>query len=372
MFMVATVPGFFDFFRGQLKFLSEHLDITLVSSAGGALEEIGLREGVDTYAIPIRRNISPLRDLISTIRLIALFRREKPHIVHGNTPKGALVSMVAARVCGVPRRIYMCHGLRYHGARGTVKRLLMSMERIACRCATEVICVSESVMQSMNADRICPPDKMCVVMGGSSNGINIDRFDRDAADGGTFAMNVGIPDGVFVFCFVGRITRDKGIVELLEAFDAISHSRDDIWLLLVGGREDDVKGFPHRALKILDHHPRVICTGRLSDIRGALAVSDVFILPSYREGLGMAILEAGSMCVPSIAGDVAGCRDAVYDGVTGILVRPKDTLALRNAMERLLSDHRLREEMGRNARNYVMCRFDQKRLWEAYLQIYKG
>lgn len=375
MFMVATVPGFFNFFKGQLKYLSGHLDITLISSSEDALHEIAAREGVSALEVRIERSISPLCDLVSLWKLIRLFRRENPDIVHGNTPKGALVSMVAARLCGIPRRIYMCHGLRYQGSQGVMRQLLMTMEWIACRCATEVICVSESVRRAMSDDGICRMDKMRVVMSGSCNGINTEYFYKEAVADKTvreFRNKTGIPEPAFVFCFVGRITRDKGMIELLEVFDKIYHRHDDVWLLIVGGREDDVKDFPSRTLEIMENHPHTVCTGRLSDIRPALAVTDVFILPSYREGLPTSILEAASMATSTIATDITGCRDAVDDGVTGILVAPRRKRELQEAMERLHTDRNLCEKMGRNARSYVMRRYSQNRLWNAYLQIYNS
>ena len=177
-YIVTTIPLSLIFFRGQLAYLSNNFEIVAISSDRDALEKFGETEGVETHYIPMVRSMSLLHDFKSLIKIISFFRKNKPDIVHGNTPKGSFLSMIAAKLTGVPVRIYMCHGLRYQGSSGLMQSVLKMMERISCYCSTEVLCVSNGVKATLVADRICKIAKLKVVGNGSSNGIDVTKFDR--------------------------------------------------------------------------------------------------------------------------------------------------------------------------------------------------
>lgn len=231
-FIITTIPASLNFFRGQLKYLNEYFNITAISSQQDKLEEIGKREGISVYGIPMERAISLLKDIQSFFLLFCYFVKERPFIVHGNTPKASFLSMIAAKLANVPVRIYMCHGLRYQGYGGVMKGLLKFMERISCLCSTEVLCVSHGVKRTLISDGVCSSDKLKVVKDGSANGIDLTHFSKEKV-----IENVA-PQEDFTFCFVGRVVKDKGVNELVAAFCKLLKLYTDVNLLLVGPQEN--------------------------------------------------------------------------------------------------------------------------------------
>lgn len=375
MIFVATVPSALNFFRGQLRFLGDRFEVKAVSSGGPMLREVGEREGIEVIETAMEREISLGRDIRSLYALTKVFRRERPGIIHGNTPKGALLSMTAARLCHVPCRIYMCHGLRYQSEKGALRRLLMAMEKIACACSTEVIAVSEGVRSALESDGICRRGKAKVILNGSPNGIDGEYFRRENFSEESLAglrAEYGIGEKDFVYCFTGRITRDKGISELLEAFDMLCAKYNDVKLLLIGNWEQEASAMTPAACRTVAENVNIIQPGFQTDVRPFMAASDVVVLPSYREGLPTVVLEAGAIGVPVIVSDTTGCRDAVEEGVSGIFTEPKNKDALAGAMESIYCDGGLRESLARKARGSVLHRFGQEELWNAYLTEYES
>ena len=238
-FFVTTIPRSLSFFVGQYQLLAERFDITAISSQKEELEDFGHKNGINVHFIPMEREISLLRDLKGLFLFIRFFRKERPQIVHGNTPKGSLLSMLASWITHVPVRIYMCHGLRYQGFDGFKRKLLMAMERVTCYCATDVMSVSKGVARVLVSDHICR-QKPVVVWNGSVSGIDTVKFNPNRAfDRAAKRSQFGIQESDFVITFVGRIVRDKGIKELVEAFEALSIRHKNMKLLLVGRIEHE-------------------------------------------------------------------------------------------------------------------------------------
>lgn len=371
-FIVTTIPGSLDFFKGQLRLLNETLEVTAVSSQRQKLEDFGKDEGVKTAHIAMERPISLFKDPISLIRFITLFAAKRPHIVHGNTPKGSFLSMIAAWFTRVPVRIYMCHGLRYQGYSGRMRRLLMTMERISCRCATHVIAVSHGAKSTLLNDGICPPAKLRVVGDGSAGGINLALFDPGKIVPAPEVAETADKND-FKFCFVGRIVKDKGINEMVEAFTRLAKERDDISLFLIGPFENAENPVEPSTCQVLETHPKIHLLGSKNDVRPYIAACDMLLLPSYREGLPTVPIEAGALSVPAIATDIPGCNEVVIDGENGYLVPPRDADALYRAMKRAVNGRDTSvKAMGATARGLVEKKYEQSKVWKSYRQLYNS
>ncbi|MDR2917486.1 MAG: glycosyltransferase family 4 protein [Tannerella sp.] len=369
MVFVTTVPESFIFFKGQLSYLSEYFDICAISSQVNELDKVGQSENIKTVGIPMKRPVAPLHDIFLLLRFIRVFKKLKPDIVHGNTPKGSFLSLIAAYLTGVPVRIYMCHGLRYQGTSGIFRKVLMSMERVSCKCATTVLCVSEGVRKTLVEDRIT--DKAKVVLHGSSNGLDFNFFDKKHYSEYSLRQQYNLSDHDFVFIFVGRIVKEKGVDELLYAFDKMSRKYPDIKLFFVGEAEKQDPISPASEI-IIKENKSIHYFGLQKDIRPYLALSDTLVLPTYREGFGMVLLEAAAMGVPTIASDIIGCNNVVIEGENGLLVKPKDKESLLEKMELMYNNEQLRHTLKNNTRESACRRFEQKMVWNALLEEYTG
>lgn len=372
-FIATTVPQTLNFFRGNLRFLNKTFEVCAISSEEERLNEIGEREGVRTHCISMRRPIALFRDVVCLLQFCRLFMKEKPTVVHGNTPKASLLSLLAAKITGVKVRIYMCHGLRYQGSKGVLRWVLMNMERISCACAHEVICVSNGVKDGLISDGICPASKAMVVHHGSAGGIDLKKFDPTDKEEDRLRIrkDLNINKDDFVFIFIGRVVRDKGVNELLSAFDQLDTDDRHIHLIIVGDSDDGLDPITEMSHEIVDNNERVHLVGKQMDVRPYLNASDVLVLPSYREGFGMVLIEAGAMNLPCITTDVTGCNEIIIDGENGLLVPPKDENALSGAMKHFLNNPTDVERMALNARKLITERYEQQVVWNALLKEYK-
>lgn len=367
---VTTVPLSLGFFIGQYQLLGRDFDVTVVSSCRKALEAFGKSQGVKTHWIPMEREISIIKDIYGLICFIIYFILVRPYIVHGNTPKGGLLSMVAAWIARVPVRIYMCHGLRYQGCSGFKRRLLMFMERLSCHCATDIICVSRGVKTILMKDRICKGEPV-VIWNGSASGIDTEKFNpMRLSDREGLRQHYGIQKDNFTLGFIGRLVKDKGIDELIEAFGVLSIRHPEMRLLLVGSLETAGNSVSDVTLAAIREKKSIIACGQQTDIPKYLSIIDLFIFPSYREGFGLSLMEAAAMGVPSVATDITGCNEIVIDGVNGLLVKPRSSDAIVEAVENLFSNRNLLDSMRKKCRKTIVARYERDKLCEMYRDYY--
>lgn len=357
--------------RGQPRFLSEHFDVTLITSPSPRLDALRDQEGVDVVPFGMPRQITPRADLGTLARLTRHLRRAAPDLVQTYTPKAGLLGMLAARAAGVPHRVHGIVGMPLMEATGARRRILGLTERTTYAAATHLTCNSVQLRDWVRSHLTDRP--VAVIGSGSINGIDTERW-RPGADPDARRQTrgqLGLGDEHLVFVFVGRLVRDKGTAELVEAFDRLVADHPRARLLLVGHEEPELDPLPPATAARIAAGGGIVTSGFVADVQPLLAASDVFVLPSYREGLPNSLLEAGAVGLPSITTDINGCNEVVVDRQTGLLVPPKSAGALARAMAQLASDPALRATMGASARDSVVRRYDQARFWEELLAYYE-
>ena len=347
----STVPqSLKSFCWDMLKELSREYEVVAVSSPGVALDEVGEREGVRTIAVPMERHISLFKDLKSLWQMWRVLRREKPDMIHSMTPKAGLMSMMGGWLAGVPVRIHTFTGLVWPTTSGFKRRVLMATDWITCACATHVIPEGEGVKSDLLNHHITR--KPIKVLGyGNVKGIDLERFDPQQ-----FPVQ---PHEGFTFVFVGRIVRDKGINELVAAFDKLHQEHQDVRLVLIGPREDNLDPVSPETLDRIERGDGIEAVGSQSDVRPFYADADALVFPSYREGFPNVVIEAGAMGLPSIVTDINGAREIIIDGQNGVIVPPQDEQALYLAMKHFVEHPDQIATLARNARPLIASRYEQ-------------
>jgi glycosyltransferase involved in cell wall biosynthesis len=370
MVVGITDPAASHVLRGRLRILREAgFRVVLVSNPGALLDRTAEREGVERIAVPMRRAIAPVADLISLFRLWRLLRYLKPDLVEFSTPKAGLLGTLAARLCGIPRRVYMLRGLKLETTTGLKRRVLLTAERLAARAAHVVICNSHSLRAEAIALGVAPAAKMKVLGAGSSNGVDMKRFSPGKGD---VREQYGLPVDAYVVGFVGRLTCDKGVPELIEAFEAILKAEPRAHLLLVGWFDaaEDLLGKDVRSR--IESHPQIHLTGFVEVTAEYYRAMDVMVLPTWREGFPNVVLEAASTGIPVITTICTGSRDSVVPEVTGLLIPPGYPEAISEAVLKLLRDPERRVRMGQAARAWVLEHFIEEQVLRRTATYYTG
>lgn len=374
LLIATTVPETLaTILRNQPRFLASALStvsVELLTSPGSESPQITDTEGLPLHHVPMARGISPFKDFLSLCATIRLLWRLKPTIVHSYTPKAGLVAMLAAWLCRVPVRIHTFTGLIFPTQTGFKQRLLIWTDRLICACATQVVPESQGVKHDLR--RFAITRKPLALIGhGNIAGVDTSHFDRETDDiaeqSGELAGRLQLSGDEFVFCYVGRLNRDKGITELLNAFDTLPRQAR----LIMVGVLDVTSPIGEQELSVIERHERIHALGFFADIRPALHLADVLVLPSYREGFPNVVLQAGAMELPVIATDVNGSNEAIEPGVNGWLVPARCTVALHEAMRAAMETPAdLRRQMGERARQRIQQRFEQKQHWQNMVDFY--
>lgn len=387
----CTVSMSIGFVCGMLPDLNKKYEVVLLSSPGEEMEEIEKQGLTRCIALPMERRISPIKDFISLCKLIKVFKREKPDMVHSMTPKAGLLCMMAGRLTCVPVRIHTFTGLVWPTAKGLQRWILKMTDRITCSCATHIIPEGQGVLNDLKTGSIT--NKELKVLGyGNVRGIDMTRFSH-RPEIREKAKQIRKND-VFTFLFVGRIVGDKGINELVQAFQMLNEEIPMTRLVLIGNNEDDLDPISDKTKAIIHNNSHIESIGPKSDddLIAYYAASDSFVFPSYREGFPNTVMEAGAMGLPCIVTDINGSREIISGAppslvggeheVTnvpisvkqnGIIIPSKDVEALYEAMKRMIKDDKMRESLVANARSMIEERFEQgfvrKCLYEYYEQV---
>lgn len=370
---ITTVPGtLLAFFDGQISYMrSRGFRVCAVCSPGESIARIVERDDIDVHRIPMARKISPISDMLALFKLVKLFRRLKPAIVHAHTPKGGFLGMLAAFIARVPVRVFTLHGLRSSGNMSSLKKIIVEIgEAFTCKLAHKVFAVSYGVRDLTLKRKYCNNNKIEVLANGSCNGIdarekfnpeNYTKHDRER-----IRRQHGISSDSFVLCFVGRIVKDKGIEELIDAWQVLRNDFDNFYLMALGVCEE-IDPIRAETREILKQDDRIIMPGRVQNIPEYYNAVDLVVLPTYREGFPYVPLESGAMNLCVVGTNVIGCNEVIVDGETGILVEPQDSVDLYDAIKKLIGDEQLRNKFGKAARERVLKDFSQEVIWQ-YLE----
>ncbi|MDO4367382.1 MAG: glycosyltransferase family 4 protein [Bacteroidales bacterium] len=362
----VTAPQSLCFCREvMIKMRMMGYEMVAVTSPGAELDKLRDEDGFHCVAVPMERHISIVNDLKSLWTMIQVLREERPYMVHSMTPKAGLICMFAAWITRVPRRVHTFTGLMWPTATGLKRRILMSTDRLTCACATHVIPEGQGVLNDLKKGGITK--KPMKILGyGNVMGVDMERFNPAR-------FVVQKEDGVFTFLFVGRIVGDKGINELVEAFTRLYNKYKNVRLVLVGTYEHELDPVSDTTRKEIDTNDAINACGTKygDDLLQMYVDADCFVMPSYREGFPNTVLEAGAMNLPSIVTDINGSREIIANEKNGLIVPSKNTTALYEAMERILTDDVLRMHMARMARPMINSRFEKEFVQSCQIKFYK-
>jgi glycosyltransferase involved in cell wall biosynthesis len=361
---VTTVPlALHTLLAGQMRYMKDQgFDVLMVSADGPQISEVIKSEGCEHRVIPMTRAITPFRDLISLWKLYRLFKKEKPDIVHSHTPKAGLLAMVAAKYARVPIRIHTIAGLRFMTTKGMKRKLLVKMEKFTCAAAHYVWPNSFSLRDYILENGLCKADKVSVIGKGSTNGIDLTKFNPQAIDADRLRQlkqKIQFDPAHFYFLFVGRLVKDKGIEELVAAFCQLHVLNNRIRLILVGALENDLDPIDPGTLKKISEHPAILQMGWDAKTEYYFVVANAFVFPSHREGFPNVLLQTGAMGCPVICSIIPGNVDVVDNEQTGLLFPVEDTAAIFDKMQQVLTDSDQTKQWANNLQIKVTNDFSQ-------------
>lgn len=368
---ITTVPiSLKILLKGQLEYMRDNgFEVLAVSSDGPEIKDLKIPHRV----VNMTRKITPLKDFIALVRLVSIIREYRPDIVHTHTPKAGIIGMLAARISRVPVRIHTIGGLPWLESGGFKKWILKRVEELTIWSASDVLINSARLGIILKNEIPTIKRTLNVIGQGSTNGIEMDFYNKSETlrDQAFLLRNkLEIKNGDFVFCFIGRLVRHKGIEELIAAFQRLKNEFFNLKLFLVGYVEDDREPLSGSSQKMIQESKDIFYTGMVEDVRQWLAASDAFVFPSYREGFPNALLQAACMGVPVIATDINGCNEIVSGEEMGLLIPPKNEEHLYKAMKYFLEHPEDVQKFSENLKKHVVTNYDQKFIWSQILALY--
>jgi glycosyltransferase involved in cell wall biosynthesis len=355
--------------------MSEHYKVIGVSGAGDPLDEVRQNEGIETHVVEMTRTITPFKDLKATYQLFKFFKKEKPFIVHTHTPKAGTLGMLAAKLAGVPHRLHTIAGLPLLEISGSKRTLLDVVEKFTYSCATQILPNSHGLKDIIIENKYTKASKLTVIGNGSSNGIDTNHYDTALVsdeEKTILKKELNLKDTDLVFIFIGRIVKDKGINELVKAFDTLSLKTPNAKLILVGPKEDHLDPLSPETEMLIKTNKRILAVGMQKDIRPYVAISDVLTFPSYREGFPNVVLQGSCMSLPCIVSNINGCNEIIENNLNGLIIPTKDELALEQAMQFMIDYPEKRRAMIQHSRSRIEERYKQEYVWNELLKTYKS
>ncbi len=360
--------------------MNQFYEVTAIAADETELKRVAEKYGVKHHHVEMTRTISPIKDGIAVWKLYRFLVNEKPEIVHSHTPKAGIVGMMAAYFAGVPNRFHTVAGLPLLEATGFKRVVLNWVEKLTYRFATKVYPNSFEMEKIIIKEEFCSAEKLHVIGNGSSNGIDVANFNRDevsVSDRQILKKQLGIQENDFVFIFVGRLVKDKGINELITAFKNLNLSlrnsalKQPLKLLLVGPLEQELNPLLPETLATIQSHSQIITVGFQKDVRLYFSISDCLVFPSYREGFPNAVLQAGAMSLPSIVTNINGCNEIINEGENGLIIPVKNEKDLEVAMIKITENSEVYEKMKVQSRPKVVERYSQQNVWNDLLKEYR-
>lgn len=362
---IATVPYAIATQIGdQVSYLNDlGMQVVIISAGGPELSRFPFSESLRHECIDIPRTISPWRDILALVKLLKIFRKHRFDLIHSTTPKAGLLSAVAGFLAKIPIRLHTFTGQPWVNRKGIVRLVTRMCDKIIGYLNTKCYADSGSQRKFLIDEGIIPEHKIAVIGAGSLAGVDLTRFDPSRwsyEEKAVLRKQLNLNHNSKVLIFVGRITKDKGIVELTEAVCSLLKTGYNIDLVLLGPLDQDRGGEGSLSLGQIVRSPRIHYVGYTDCPEKYLAISDIFCLPSYREGFGTVVIEAAAMGVPCVGSRIYGLTDAILDGQTGILAPPQDAASLENGLKQLLDNPEFSKRMGQNARERVIMEFDSR------------
>jgi glycosyltransferase involved in cell wall biosynthesis len=335
---ITTVPMALRYLLpGQMKFMQANgFDVLMISADGKELPQVIANENCRHIIVPLTRKITPLQDLKCLFRLIKIFKKEKPDIVHTHTPKAGLLGMLAAKICGIKIRIHTVAGLPLMVEKGFKFRLLKFIEKLTAWSATQVWPNSASLLNIIKENKLAKANKLKIIGKGSSNGIDTQRFNKDVLDEKQLIEIKGSitysPDTIYLLS-IGRMVADKGIPELVSVFSSLQQQQKNIQLILVGQYEPELDPLPVETIKQIESNPSICHINWTDKVEYYMAVATYFVFPSHREGFPNVLLQSGAMQLPIICSRIEGNVDLIVDGETGLLFEKGNEEQLKDRIE---------------------------------------
>ena len=370
--LVAATPLTFHLFmKPHLDQLSVWADVTILFNPNYHVGVQPVMVAGNVKHIEIARKISFPHDLISFIKIVLFFQREKFDAVITLVPKAGLLGSVAGWLCGIKTRIHIFQGEVWFTKSGLTRTVLKTADKVIAFMSSHLLCVSDSQCKFLFHQNICKHEKLNILGHGSITGVDTQRFCPNTKFRSKIRENFGIPTNACVILFVGRIVREKGLVELVEAFNHLRKTHEDLTLMLVG---PDDEGLAENLRKITKSENRdfLILCGLSNSPEKFMAAADIFCLPSHREGFGMAALEASSCALPVVGTEIHGLSDAVINDKTGILVPVSNHLKLCNALAKLIQNPKLRKSYGNAGRKRVIKDFEHRKVIDNYSDFFRS
>lgn len=364
--IILTVPISLEtWFKGQAKYLSSYYEVEIITSSSNTLQFLQAYENVKITTVDFTRKINFIKDLKVLKDLFFYLHKNKPDIVYTLTPKAGLLGMLAAWLQRVPIRIHSVVGLPHMEATGVKKIILELTERMTYFCCTKLY--TNSLNLKKYIQKYFYYKDIDVIGQGSANGVDVHWFcdTLSVKEKIKVRETLDILENDFVVTFIGRIVKDKGIDELTEVFTMLSQKFQYLKLLLIGDFEDELNAISEQSKNYILKNKNIIHVEFQEDIRSFLSITDLCVLPSYREGLPNVLIEAGSFGVPLLATDINGCNEVILDGVNGLLVEKKNKDALYAGIEKFISDTVFYAKVKSSARESIVQRYSQDYFWSA-------
>lgn len=362
------------FLGDQLSYFTQlGNEIHLICSPAKQLPGFAEKHGCKWKEIEITRNFDIISDLKAIYKLLKYIRHYKFDIVSGHTPKAGMLTMIAAKIAGVKQRIYFRHGLVYETSIGLKHTILVWSERLASWCSTKTVCVSPYLLERSINDKLSSKKKLIILNIGSCTGIDANKYfnpsNYSESQKNGLRSSLNIPHDAFVIGYVGRMVKDKGIVELVEAYDKLHIIYPKAYLLLIGPLEER-DALPNTVVEHISQERTIVNVGLIEDNMPLFySIMDLFVLPTHREGLGVALLEAQSMGVPVLTTSNTGARDAILPGVTGEYIDTTPESIFEKA-EQYIINSKLGEKQGKAGREFILDNFLQENIWREIEKLY--
>jgi glycosyltransferase involved in cell wall biosynthesis len=368
-FVTAAPMTLRAFMRNHLLNLSARYEVSAVADFSPDDLSGEWLPGVQLVSVPIARPVSPRADWRALLALVKYFRTGHFDVVHSITPKAGLLAMTAARLAGVPNRIHCFTGQVWATRQGLGRSLLKSADKFIAANASHILTDSHSQRAFLESEGVLRKGQADVLGHGSISGVDLERFNPDEGARKRIRDELGVPQQACLLLFVGRLNRDKGVLDLAQAFARLAHDNDNVWLAMVGPDEAGI-GAQFETL-CGDAMARVRRVDYTPTPEQYMAAADVFVLPSYREGFGSVVIEAAACGIPTVASRIYGLTDAVEEGVTGLLQPAGDIAALHDNLARLCGDDELRTRMGAMAHARAARDFSMASVSAALLSYYE-